>query len=83
MQFLVATQFLAAAPLAWVQTLANVSTWDSLKARMIDFYQPLHEELQARDDLYALRQRGSIDDYAKAFTLLVVKKSAGTSRISS
>jgi hypothetical protein len=40
---------------------------------MTNFYQPLHEELQARDALYAIRQRGSIDDYAKAFTLLVVK----------
>jgi hypothetical protein len=72
-QFLVATQFLAAAPLTWVQTLSNVSTWDSLKARMTSFYQPLHEELRARDALYTIRQRGSIDDYAKAFTLLVVK----------
>jgi Retrotransposon gag protein len=73
MQFLVATQFLAAAPLTWVQTLRDVSTWDALKAKMVTFYQPLHEELRARDALHSLRQRGSVDDYAKAFTLLVVK----------
>jgi Retrotransposon gag protein len=40
---------------------------------MINFYQPLHEELRARDALYAFRQRGSVDDYAKAFDFLVVK----------
>jgi Retrotransposon gag protein len=50
-----------------------VSTWDALKAKMVTFYQPLHEELRARDALHSLRQRGSVDDYAKAFTLLVVK----------
>jgi hypothetical protein len=73
MQFLVATQFLAATPLTWVETLNDVSIWDSLKTKIITFYQPLHEELRARDALHSLRQRGSLDDYAKAFTLLVVK----------
>jgi Ty3 transposon capsid-like protein len=33
----------------------------------------LHEELRARDALHSLRQRGIVDDYDKAFTLLVVK----------
>jgi hypothetical protein len=72
-QFLVATQFLSAVPLTWVQTLTNVNTWAALKAKMVTFYQPLHEERRARDALHDLRQRGSVDDYAKAFTLLVVK----------
>jgi hypothetical protein len=51
--------------------LANVNTWAVLKAKMITFYQTLHEELC--DGLHGLRQRGTFDDYAKAFTLLVVK----------
>jgi Retrotransposon gag protein len=73
MQFLIATQFLAATPLTWVQTLNDMSTCNALKAKMITFYQPLHEEIRARDALHSLRQRGSVNDYAKAFTLLVVK----------
>jgi hypothetical protein len=48
-QFLVATQFLSAGPLTWVQTLTGVNTWTDLRARMVTFYQPLHEEGRARD----------------------------------
>jgi Ty3 transposon capsid-like protein len=40
---------------------------------MVAFYQPLHEVRRTRDSLHDLRQRGSVDNYAKAFTLLVVK----------
>jgi Retrotransposon gag protein len=72
-QFLVAAQFLSAAPLTWVHILTGVNTWTDLRARMVTFYPPLHEERRARDSLHDLRQRGSVDNYAKAFTLLVVR----------
>jgi Retrotransposon gag protein len=73
LQLLVATQFLAPGPLTWVQTLNGVTTWTDLKEQMISYYQPLHEELRARDSLHSLRQRGTVDEYSKAFNELVVK----------
>jgi hypothetical protein len=66
----VATQFLAPGPLTWVQTLDGVTTWTTLKEQMINYYQPLHEELSARDSLHSLRQRGTVDEYSKAFNEL-------------
>jgi hypothetical protein len=72
-QYLVATQFLAAGPLTWVQTLTEVNTWEQLKEQLTSYYRPLHQELRARDALHLLRQRGSVDDYAKSFNNLVIK----------
>jgi Ty3 transposon capsid-like protein len=40
---------------------------------MINYYQPLHEEFRARDSLHSLRQRGTVDEYSKAFNELVIK----------
>jgi Retrotransposon gag protein len=37
------------------------------------YYRPLHQELRARDALHLLRQRGSVDDYAKSFNNLTIK----------
>jgi Retrotransposon gag protein len=72
-QFLVATQFLAAGPLTWVQTIPGLATWAELKSQMTRYYQPLHEELRARDALHVLRQRGTVDEYSKAYNELVIK----------
>jgi hypothetical protein len=40
---------------------------------MTRYYQPLHEELRARDALHVLRQRGTVDEYSKAYNELVIK----------
>jgi hypothetical protein len=64
-QYMVATQFLAPGPLTWVQTLTEVSTWEQLKDQLTAYHRPLHQVLRARDALHLLRQRGSVDDYAK------------------
>jgi Ty3 transposon capsid-like protein len=72
-QYLVATQFLASGPLTWVQTLSEVNTWEQLKKQLTSYYRPLHQELRARDALHLLRQRGSVDDYAKSFNNLIIK----------
>jgi hypothetical protein len=66
-QFIVATQFLAAGPLTWVQTIPGLTTWAELKSQMTKYYQPLHEELRARDALHVLRQRGTVDEYARNY----------------
>jgi hypothetical protein len=39
---------------------------------MVIFFKPLREEVRARDAFYVIRQLGSVDDYAKSVTLLVV-----------
>jgi Ty3 transposon capsid-like protein len=72
-QFLVATQFLAVGSLSWVQTTPGLATWTEFKAQMTQYYQPLHEKLPARDALHVLRQRGTVDDYSKAYNGLVIK----------
>jgi Retrotransposon gag protein len=72
-QYLVATQFLAPGPLTWVQTLTEVTTWEQLKEQLTSYYRPLRQELRARDALHLLRQRGSVDDYAKSFHNLTIK----------
>jgi Retrotransposon gag protein len=72
-QFLVATQFLATGSLTWVQTLEGVTAWAELKTQMVSYYQPLHEELTARDALHLLRLRGTVDEYFKAYNDLVIK----------
>jgi Retrotransposon gag protein len=73
LQLLVATQFLVPGLLTWVQTLEGVTTWTALKEQMINYYQPPHEELRARDSLHSLRQRRTGDEYSKAFNELVIK----------
>jgi Retrotransposon gag protein len=73
LQLLVATQVVAPEPLTWVQTFDGVTTWTTLKEQMINYNQPLHEELRARDSLHSLRQRGTVDEYSKAFNELVIK----------
>jgi Retrotransposon gag protein len=60
-------------PLTWVQTIPGLATWAELKSQMTRGYQPLHEELRARDALYVLRQRGTVDEYSKACNELVIK----------
>jgi Retrotransposon gag protein len=71
-QFLVATQFLAAGPLKWVQTIPGRATWAGLKSQMTRYYQPLYGELRARNALHVLQQRGTADEYSKAYNELVI-----------
>jgi Retrotransposon gag protein len=47
--------------------------WEQLKEQLTSYYRPLHQELRARDALHLLRQRGSVDDYAKSFNNLILK----------
>jgi hypothetical protein len=72
-QYMVATQFLAPGPLTCVQTLKEVNTWKQLKDQLTAYCRPLHQELLARDALYILRQRGSVDDYAHLFNNITIK----------
>jgi Retrotransposon gag protein len=66
-------QFLAPGPLTWVQTLTELNTWEQLKEQLSSYYRPLHQELRARDALHLLRQRRSVDNYAKSFHNLTIK----------
>jgi Retrotransposon gag protein len=50
-----------------------VNTWEQLKEQLTSYYRPLYQELRARDALHLLRQRGTVDDYAKSFHNLTIK----------
>jgi Retrotransposon gag protein len=50
-----------------------VNTWEQLRDQLTSYYRPLHQELRDRDALHLLRQRGSVDDYAKSFTNLIIR----------
>jgi Retrotransposon gag protein len=50
-----------------------VNTWEQLKQQLTSYYRPLHQELRAREALHLLRQRGSVEDYAKSFNNLIIK----------
>jgi hypothetical protein len=43
------------------------------QAQMTRYYQPLHEGLRARDALYVLWKRGTVDEYSKAYNELAIK----------
>jgi hypothetical protein len=60
-----------AGPLTWVQTLTVVTTWSELKSQKMSYYQPLNEELRARDALHV--QRVAIEEYSKAYKVLEIK----------
>jgi Retrotransposon gag protein len=69
----VARQFLGDQPRQWARLQGEISGWTELKERMRIYYEVPNKNKKSRDNLYRLRQVGSVKEYTLRFNSLILQ----------
>jgi Retrotransposon gag protein len=69
----IAGQFIGDQASQWARLLGEISGWTELKERMRDYYDMPNKNKNSRDNLYRLRQVGSVKEYTFRFNSLILQ----------